>query len=101
MNRPRWHGAIAVWLGLTVGLAIRASGAVYAFGCLVLPALLAKSLFRETRPLLVAAPLLAAATAFAGFVLAHGLDWPPAHTAVSLLCLGVAAAWVVRAQRAR
>lgn len=101
LRRRWWHAAVAVWLGLAVGLAIRTSGAVFTFGCLVLPGLMARSLCREARPVLVLAPLLATAAAGAAFVLAHGLDWPPAHTAVALLCAGVAAGWGVRALRPR
>lgn len=101
LRRTLWHAAIAVWLGLAVGLAIRASGAVFTFGCLVLPGLVAKGVCRETRPVLVAAPLVATVATAAAFVLAHSLDWPPAHTAVAILCGGVALAWGVRWQRAR
>jgi len=96
MRRRVWNAAVAVWLGLAVGLAIRASGAVFTFGCLVLPGLAARSLCRETRPVLLLAPLLATAAVGAAFVLANDLDWPPAHTAVAILCGAVAAAWGLR-----
>ncbi len=99
LRRGLWHAAIAVWLGLAVGLAIRTSGAVFTFGCLALPGLLAKSWCHETRPILVLAPLLAVAAAGAGFLVSHGLDWPPAHTTVALLCGGVAASWGLRLLR--
>jgi ABC-type Mn2+/Zn2+ transport system permease subunit len=101
LRRGLWYAVTAVWLGLAVGLAIRASGAVYTFGCLVLPGLMARSLCRETRPVLVLAPLLATAASGSAFVLANGLDWPPAHTAVALLCAGVALGWGVRFLRPR
>ena len=94
------HAAVAAWLGLAVGLAIRTSGAVFTFGCLVLPGLVAKSVCRETRPVLVLAPLVATAATAAAFVLAHGLDWPPAHTAVAILCGAVALAWGARVSSA-
>lgn len=96
LQRRRWSAAVAVWLGLSVGLAIRTSGAVFTFGCLVLPGLFAKSVCRETRQVLFVAPALAVAAAAAGFFLAHGLDWPPAHTIVALLCGGVLAGWGLR-----
>jgi ABC-type Mn2+/Zn2+ transport system permease subunit len=101
LRRRVWHAAVAIWLGLAVGLAIRASGAVFTFGCLVLPGLMARSLCREARPVLILAPVLATVAASAAFVLAHGLDWPPAHAAVALLCAGVAMGWGVRALRPR
>jgi ABC-type Mn2+/Zn2+ transport system permease subunit len=95
LRRRWWSAAIAIWLGLAVGLAIRTSGAVFTFGCLVLPGLLAKSVCRETRLVIAVAPAVAVAASGAGFFLAHGLDWPPAHTVVALLCAGVAVGWLV------
>lgn len=92
-----WTAATALWLGLAVGLSIRAAGTLYTFGCLVLPALVAKNLCREMRPMLWVAPLLAVAAALAGFVLAHGLDRPPAHATVGLLAAALPAAWAWRA----
>ena len=47
MNLKLWGLITSAWLGLAVGLAIRVSGMLYTFGCLVLPALIAKSLGRE------------------------------------------------------
>lgn len=99
LRRQVWNVALAVWLGLAVGLAIRVSGTLYTFGCLVLPALIAKNLSREIRPLLWLAPALALGAAVPGFVLAHGFDVPPAHMTVALLCAGLLVAWTWRAVR--
>lgn len=82
----RWLRGVALWLGLAIGLSIRASGLIYTFGCLVLPALVARNLCREVRPMLWVAPAVAAAAAFAAFVVANAADVPPAHAAVALLC---------------
>ncbi|MGH2667763.1 MAG: metal ABC transporter permease, partial [bacterium] len=95
-----WHAALAIWLGLAVGLSIRVSGTLYTFGCLVLPALIAKHLVREVRALIWVAPALAVAAAVAGFVFANHWDTPPAHMTVALLCGGLAAVWL-RAWRTR
>lgn len=96
MRRRRWSVAVAIWLGLAVGLSIRVSGTLYTFGCLVLPALVAKNLAREIRPLLVLAPAIALGSAVSGFVLAHHFDTPPAHTTVALLCALLLASWAKR-----
>jgi ABC-type Mn2+/Zn2+ transport system permease subunit len=101
MRRAVWNGGTALWLGLAVGLSIRASGMLYTFGCLVLPALLAKNLCREVRPMLVVAPSLAATAALAGLVIAHSWDLPPAHATIGLLCLLLPGAWIFRAARVR
>lgn len=92
----RWERAILVWLGLGVGLSIHVAGMTYAFGCLVLPALVAKNLCREVKTMFVVAPLVGVAGAFAAFVLANHYDYPPGQTAVALLCALLAVAWAFR-----
>lgn len=98
-RRRLWNAAVAIWLGLTVGLSIRVSGTLYTFGCLVLPALIAKHWLREIRPLLVVAPAVAVLAAVAGFVVAHRWDVPPAHATVALLCGLLLASWAVGRRR--
>ena len=95
----RWRGALALWLGLAVGLSIRISGTLYTFGCLVLPALAAKHFVRDVRGLLVAAPGVAVAAAVAGSILSNHFDTPPAHTSVAVLCAGVLLGWIAAARR--
>lgn len=90
-----------VWLGVTVAFSLRVSGLVYTFGCLVLPALLAKSVCREVRSMLVVAPLTAFVCAVVSFVLAHHYDLPPAHVVVVLLAALVAIGWLLPAKRSR
>lgn len=82
----RWTVALSCWLGLVVGLAIHSAGVLYTFGCLVLPALVARHLCREVRPMLIVAPVVAVATAGAAFLVAHHWDFPPAQMTVALLC---------------
>lgn len=96
MNTARWTILTYLVFGLAVGLSIRVSGLLYTFGLLVLPSLIAKNLTREVFPMFVVAPLVALATAVAGFVLAHSYDFPPAQMTVALLSLGLALAWTVR-----
>jgi ABC-type Mn2+/Zn2+ transport system permease subunit len=97
----RWATATAVCLGVAVGLSNRVAGMIYAFGCLVLPALVARSLCREVRSMFVVAPVVALAAGVVGFVLANHYDTPPGQTAVALLCALALAAWPVRALRLR
>jgi ABC-type Mn2+/Zn2+ transport system permease subunit len=99
MRSSVWGGAVAVWLGLAVGLSIRAAGTLFAFGCLVLPALVAKNVCREVRPMLWVAPCIAVATTLVGFVLSNGLDWPPAHAIVALQAAALPVAWIWRGLR--
>jgi len=101
MRRGLWNAALAIWLGLAVGLSIRVSGALYTFGCLVLPALVGKQWVREMRPLLVVAPAIGVTAAIVGFVLAHHFDTPPAHTTVGLLCAALPLGWLRRRAEVR
>jgi ABC-type Mn2+/Zn2+ transport system permease subunit len=98
--RP-WLIASSLALGVAAGLAIRSSGMLYAFGCLVLPGLVAKNLCREVRAMFIVAPLVALTAAVSGFVLAHHADYPPGQMTVAMLCLLLALAWLYRAAVAR
>jgi ABC-type Mn2+/Zn2+ transport system permease subunit len=80
---------------------MRVSGMLYAFGCLVLPVLVARRLVRESRPLAWAAPAIALAAAVPGFAIAHVADVPPAQMTVTLLCAALALAWTFERARRR
>jgi ABC-type Mn2+/Zn2+ transport system permease subunit len=90
---PAVETGVSLWLGLCVGLSIRTSGMLYTFGCLVLPALIAKALCREVRMMFFVAPLAGVVLALAGFVVANHFDYPPAQLTVAFLCLGLLLAW--------
>jgi zinc/manganese transport system permease protein len=96
MRVTLWAVALTVWLGLVVGLSLRVSGTLYTFGCLVLPALIAKNLCREVRPLFLVAPLIALGIGVLGCVLADATDSPPAQMTVALLSLLLVLAWLYR-----
>lgn len=91
-----WRAGMALWLGLAVGLAIRSTGTLFAFGCLVLPPLAAKGVCREVRSMAWLAPALGAGAALAGCFAGHAFDLPPAHATVALLSVLVAASWLRR-----
>jgi ABC-type Mn2+/Zn2+ transport system permease subunit len=96
-----WSAAVSAWLGLAVGLSIRSSGMLYTFGCLVLPALAAKNVCREVRPMFLVSPAVAVAAGVAGFMAANRYDYPPGQMTVAVLCLALAAAWLWRWGRQR
>jgi zinc transport system permease protein len=93
--------AVALWIGLAVGLSIRAAGVLFTFGCLVLPALAAKALGRRIAPLFFTAPVICLVAVGISFVLANYLDIPPGQMAVAVLCASVLVAWAVRFVRNR
>lgn len=94
-----WEAGLWVWLGLSVGLAIRVAGLIYAFGCLVLPALIAKSLARQVRTLFWLAPAVALATSAFAFVYANAYDFPPGQVSAAVQGSVLLAAWVYRRAR--
>jgi ABC-type Mn2+/Zn2+ transport system permease subunit len=91
-----WETAIYIWLGMVVGLSIHVAGMIYAFGCLVLPALIAKNFCREIRSIFFAAPAIALASGVVAFALANEYDYPPGQVAIALLCSLLALARVAR-----
>jgi len=93
--RPLQLG-LAAGLGVGIGLSIRVSGLLYTFGCLVLPALIAKSLAREVRTMFVMSPLIGVAGAVVGFVLANHFDVPPGQMTVALFGVVLPLAWSAR-----
>jgi ABC-type Mn2+/Zn2+ transport system permease subunit len=96
MKMKMWSLATSAWLGLAVGLSIRASGMLYTFGCLVLPALVAKNLCREVRQMFLVAPFVGLWVGIAGFVLANGYDYPPGQLTVALYCVLLVLVWIFR-----
>ena len=96
LRMPAWRLGLAVWLGVAVGLSIHSAGMIYTFGCLVVPAMTARKLCREVRPMFVVAPLLGLSTAVFAFVVATSLDLPPAQLTVALQCALLAAVWIWR-----
>jgi zinc/manganese transport system permease protein len=96
-----WASMTSIWLGLAIGLSIRASGMLYTFGCLVLPALVAKNVCREVRTMFLVAPAVAIGTAFLGFLLANHYDYPPAQMTVASFCLELLAVWMFRRLKGR
>ena len=96
-----WRWGTAAWLGTAVGLAIHSAGMIYTFGCLVLPALIARNLCREVRSMFWVAPMVGVLGAIASFVVAHHLDVPPGQLSVAVLSALFAAAWASRGLRSR
>lgn len=96
MRTWRWSMAVSVWLGVCAGLSLRVSGMLYTFGLLVLPALVAKNVCREIRPMFLAAPLIGVGAAVGGFVLANHFDFPPGQMTVAILSLLLPLGWIVR-----
>jgi ABC-type Mn2+/Zn2+ transport system permease subunit len=92
----RWNTVFSIWLGVIVGFSIHVSGVVYAFACLVLPALIAKNLSREIRGMFLLSPLIAFSTSVVAFILANHNDYPPGQSATACLCVLLLIIWMLR-----
>ncbi len=91
-----WSLAIAITLGLSTGLAIRASGMLFTFGCLVLPAQMAKNLCRDIPAMFWVAPVVALGSVLLGLVMGNYYDLPPAQTVVTVMSVALLVTWVFR-----
>lgn len=100
LHVSRWNAGLSIWLGVLVGFSIHVSGVVYAFACLVLPALVAKNLSREVRTMFFLSPIIALGVSIVAFILANHYDFPPGQTATVGLCLSLLGAWALRFLRA-
>lgn len=96
-----WALALSASLGLVTGLAIRSTGLLFTFGCLVLPALAAKNLCRRVQPMFLVAPVVGVLGVLLGLILAHHFDFPPGQLIVALLGAALALAWLWRDLRQR
>ncbi|WP_428386249.1 metal ABC transporter permease [Mucisphaera sp.] len=89
MKVTRWNVILAILAGLSVGLAVRSTGVLFAFGALAIPVMIAKQIAGEVRSLFLLAPLLAIMLSFTGLWLGHLWDFPPGQAAVSVMCLAL------------
>lgn len=85
LSTGRYSLGFSLALGLTIGWSLQVAGLLYAFGCLVLPPLVARQLCRESRHLFVLGPIVGVLAAVPGSVLAHHFDFPPAQLIVAIL----------------
>lgn len=96
-----WAIGLAIWLGVSVGFSIHTAGMLYSFGCLVLPALIARRLCRNVRPMFIVAPAVGVGSAVVAFVVANRMDWPPAQLTIALLCALLMTVWGIGFLRLR
>ncbi|MCX8072955.1 MAG: metal ABC transporter permease [Candidatus Binatia bacterium] len=92
----RWNICLALWGAIIIGLAMRVSGLLFTFGCLILPPLVAKNSVREVRSMFWVAPLVAVVTTFCAFIIANRYDFPPGQVAVALQGGLLTLKWVFR-----
>lgn len=95
-----WVAGLALVLGVCTGLAVQATGLLFAFGCLILPPLIAKNVCRDVAPMFWVAPWVAVLSTLTGFILAHHFDFPPGQVVVAVMTAALLAAWVWRGGRA-
>ena len=87
MNIALWSVATSVAVGLTAGLAIKASGMLYTFGCFVLPALTARNFSKEVGTMIFVAPAVALVSVTLALALSNAADLPPGQAAVATMAV--------------
>jgi ABC-type Mn2+/Zn2+ transport system permease subunit len=96
-----WDGLLYLLIGTTISLGVMTAGPLVTFGFLVVPALTARLLVRRMLAFSVAAAVLGAIAAFAGFWAAYRWDLPLGPTQVAVACGGLMAAGAWNAFRRR
>jgi zinc transport system permease protein len=96
-----WESLLSLWLGAVVGFSIHVSGVMYAFACLVLPALVAKNLSRSVHTMFFVSPAIALGAGIVAFILANYYDYPPGQMATACLCFLLVLAWFLHLIRDR
>jgi ABC-type Mn2+/Zn2+ transport system permease subunit len=96
MRTKWWHSAVAIWLGVTVGLSLSVGGTMYTFGCLVLPAMIAKNICRQVRTMFLIAPLVGLLVSIVSFILANHYNYEFAQLTVGTLGVLMLPAWFIR-----
>jgi manganese/iron transport system permease protein len=99
MRTGTWTTLLAAGVGTAVGACVPVAGALYVFGCLLLPALVARNTCREIGSMFAVAPIVAVASAVAAFVCAPALRIPPAELAVAMQAFLVPLSWLFRRLR--
>ncbi len=89
-----WILIISVSLGIVTGLAIRSSGMLFTFGCLVLPALAARNFCKEIRTMFLISPIVATSSVILGLLIAHSRDLPPGQTIVVIQAVVLLCSWI-------
>jgi len=77
-------------------LAIRSSGMLFTFGCMVLPPQMAKNLCRDMTGMFWVSPFMSLGSVIMGLMMGNYYDLPPAQTVVALMSLMLLLSWVFR-----
>ncbi len=85
MKVKLWNVALALCVGLTVGLSVRSTGMVFTFGCVAFPAIICKQWCGQIKSLFFLAPVVAILMAFVGLWVSYNFKLPPGQVIVALL----------------
>lgn len=90
-----WNWYISVFLGFSIGMAMCSSGMIFTFGCLVLPAQIAKTLCKRVSLMFIVSPLIAIISVASGLIIANYYNYPPGQMIISLMGGFLVLAWVI------
>lgn len=90
-----WNVLLTGWVGIIVGLAMKVTGLIYAFGCLILPGLIAIQFSKNLNQVVYFTPIIALSLSISGFVIANYYDYPPAQVTIALYSMGLVLAKMI------
>jgi zinc transport system permease protein len=96
MRVTAWNIALALGLGLVVGLSVKSAGMLFTFGCMAFPAMIGKQWCGQIKSLFWVSPLVAVVTAFFGLWVAYNFKSPPGLVIVAMLGGLALVAYVMR-----
>lgn len=91
-----WSWVISGVTGFVTGLVVNSAGVLFAFGSMVLPALGARNICRETKSLFVIAPILSGVGTSIGLFISVVWEIPSGQSAVFIQSLMLVLTYVVR-----
>ena len=96
-----WGWYISVFLGFSIGIAMCTSGMLYTFGCVVLPAQIAKTLCQRLSYMFIVAPIVATISVVSGLILANYYNYPPGQMIIVIMGTILVFSWLVQWLRTR
>lgn len=96
-----WGWYISIFLGFSIGIAMCTSGMLYTFGCVVLPAQIAKTLCQRLSYMFIVAPIVATISVVSGLIFANYYNYPPGQMIITLMGMILVFSWLIQWLRTR
>ncbi|BBM82468.1 metal ABC transporter permease [Candidatus Uabimicrobium amorphum] len=91
-----WGWYISLFLGFSIGMAMCSSGMLYTFGCVVLPAQIAKTLCQRLSYMFIVSPIVAVISVVCGLIFANHYNYPPGQMVIALMGMILVVSWMIQ-----